>query len=95
MLCSGADFCSVIVNITFAAETRKRDLGERLRPTSERLMHLVGELPVVDATVFLGKSGSQFFCCFISSSVLIAREVRRKKQWYAFHAIWGLCWYNF
>ena len=52
--------CFVVVNITVAAETRKRDLGERLRPSSERLMHLVGELPVVDATVFfLGQSGSQ------------------------------------
>ena len=49
--------------------------------TSERLMHLVGELPVDDATLFfvLGQSGSQIFYCFISSSVLIAREGRRKR----------------
>lgn len=46
--------CSIIGTISFAVETRKRDFGERLRPTRERLMHLDGELPGVFFWVNLG-----------------------------------------
>ena len=49
--CDGADF-GVIVDITFAAETRQRDLCEQLRfGESERLLQLVGGLHVVDVYI--------------------------------------------
>lgn len=52
--CRRVFICCVIGTTSFAVDTRKRDFAERLRPTSERLMHLDGEVPGVFFWVNLG-----------------------------------------
>ena len=80
--CRRVFICNVIGTTSFAVDTRKRDFAERLRPTSERLMHLDGEVPGVFFWVNLGHKLS------IALSAGVFRDQRAlEPKWRTFCAI--------